>query len=128
MAADDKLLLEKAEEAVHKAYAPYSEFKVGAALRLANGAVIQGNNQENAAYPSGLCAERVALFYASAQFPSIAVEAIAITVNSPNGLLETPIPPCGACRQVMAETETVFTIKCVLLCADKAAPLWLLTK
>lgn len=123
LAADDKLLLEKAEEAVHKAYAPYSEFKVGAALRLANGAVIQGNNQENAAYPSGLCAERVALFYASAQFPSIAVEAIAITVNSPNGLLETPIPPCGACRQVMAETENRFHNKMRVIMRGQSGPI-----
>lgn len=123
LTANDKELLEKAGEAVHKAYAPYSEFKVGAALRLANGVVIQGNNQENAAYPSGLCAERVALFYASAQYPSIGVDAIAITVNSPNGLLENPIPPCGACRQVMAETENRFHNKMRVIMRGQTGPI-----
>lgn len=101
----DKILLEQAHQAVEKAYAPYSKFKVGAAVKLANGEIILGNNQENAAYPSGLCAERVALFYAHAQYPEVAVEAIAVTAKSNKGVIDTPLSPCGACRQVMAESE-----------------------
>ncbi len=104
--AGDRLLLEKAAEATEKAYAPYSHFRVGAAIRLQNGTVLQGNNQENAAYPSGLCAERVVLFYASALYPDVPVEAIAITVHAHNSIVDQPIPPCGACRQVMAEMES----------------------
>ena len=87
------------------AYAPYSGFRVGAAVLLGNGVIITGNNQENAAYPSGLCAERTALFYASAQYPNIPV--IAIAISTLNGA-DTPsevAKPCGACRQVMAEYE-----------------------
>jgi len=101
----DMILLEHAHQAAEKAYAPYSKFKVGAAVKLANGKIILGNNQENAAYPSGLCAERVALFYAHAEYPEVAVEAIAITAKGNKGVIDTPLSPCGACRQVMAESE-----------------------
>jgi cytidine deaminase len=100
-------LIMKAREAAKKAYAPYSGFRVGAAVLLENGAIVTGNNQENAAYPSGLCAERTALFYASSQYPKIPVVSIAIsTIN----LTATPseiAKPCGACRQVMSEYEDV---------------------
>lgn len=96
----DKMLLLSARDAGHNAYAPYSGFRVGAAALLENGEIIKGNNQENAAYPSGLCAERVALFYASANFPSVGVKALAISnVNNKD------TKPCGACRQVIAEYE-----------------------
>lgn len=96
----DKMLLLSARDAGHNAYAPYSGFRVGAAALLENGEIIRGNNQENAAYPSGLCAERVALFYASANFPFIGVKALAISnVNNKD------TKPCGACRQVIAEYE-----------------------
>ncbi len=105
LAADDKHLLEQARKASENAYAPYSRFQVGAAVKLANGEVITANNQENAAYPSGLCAERIALFYAHSRFPDIAVEAIAITAKGNKGIIEEPLSPCGACRQVMAESE-----------------------
>jgi len=98
-------LMDKAQQARERAYAPYSSFKVGAALLLANGKVIEGNNQENAAFPSGLCAERVAIFYAGATYPGIAVKAIALTVRSLEHEVTTPTPPCGACRQVIAEYE-----------------------
>ena len=101
----DNHLLENASMAAAKAYAPYSGFRVGAALRLANGTIVSGNNQENAAYPSGLCAERVALFSASSQFPGEVVESIAITVNTDKQSVMQPVPPCGACRQVLAEYE-----------------------
>ena len=98
-------LMHKAHEARKKAYAPYSHFNVGAAILLENSAIIQGNNQENAAFPSGLCAERVAAFYAGASFPDIPFRAIAICAGSTKNVNETPIPPCGACRQSLAEYE-----------------------
>jgi cytidine deaminase len=101
----DMVLITRAAEASEKATAPYSGFCVGAAILLENGQIITGNNQENPAYPSGLCAERVALFYASAQFPGVAVKAIAITARSRHGQIDRPVPPCGACRQVMADME-----------------------
>jgi len=101
----DLELLNEATEAALKAYAPYSKFRVGAALRLENGKIIRGNNQENVAYPSGLCAERVALFYASATYPNEKVESIAVTANTDEFIIEDPVSPCGSCRQVMAETE-----------------------
>jgi len=105
----DRNLVQKAIEAAQNAYAPYSRFHVGAAVLLENGVVITGNNQENAAYPSGLCAERVALFSANAQYPDVPVLAIAVVAfNNQNQLTEQITPPCGACRQVMIETETRF--------------------
>lgn len=99
-------LLIEAKEALSKAYAPYSAFRVGAAVLLENGRVITGNNQENAAYPSGLCAERVALFAARSQYPNIPIKAIAITAEPDKHLLSSPVSPCGSCRQVMAEYES----------------------
>ncbi len=101
----DKLLLESAAGAAKQAYAPYSGFRVGAALRLGNQTIVTGNNQENAAYPSGLCAERVAIFSASSQNPGVIIESIAITVNTDQKKITVPVPPCGACRQVIAEYE-----------------------
>ncbi|MFH1118418.1 MAG: cytidine deaminase [Bacteroidota bacterium] len=101
----DRLLLENAKEAAMKAYAPYSGFRVGAALRLEDDQIITGNNQENAAYPSGLCAERVAIFAASSRNPGIVIESIAITINTDYQKVTDPVPPCGACRQVIAEYE-----------------------
>ncbi|GLB48784.1 cytidine deaminase [Neptunitalea lumnitzerae] len=98
-------LMEKAVEARKKAYAPYSKFQVGAALMLANGEAVSGNNQENAAYPSGLCAERVAVFYAGAHYPGETVEMMAISATSLDKPVTTPVPPCGACRQAIAEYE-----------------------
>ncbi len=105
LSSQDHELLSESRKAAANAYAPYSHFKVGAALRLANGKIIHGNNQENVAYPSGLCAERVALFYASAIFPDETVETIAVTADPVNFRLTEPVTPCGSCRQVMAESE-----------------------
>ena len=102
---EDQNLLLEAKNATENSYAPYSEFHVGAAVLLENGKIIKGSNQENSAYPSGLCAERVALFYANSQYPDVAVKAIAITAKADHFIIESPIAPCGACRQVMAETE-----------------------
>jgi cytidine deaminase len=102
---EDALLLERALEATKSAYAPYSNFKVGAALMLSNGEVIAASNQENAAYPSGLCAERVAIFYAHAKYPHESILSIAVTAVVNGVQCETPTYPCGACRQVMAESQ-----------------------
>ncbi|MBN2681336.1 MAG: cytidine deaminase [Bacteroidales bacterium] len=101
-------LIKKAEASSNNAYTPYSKFNVGAAILLDNGDIVCGNNQENAAYPSGLCAERVALFYANASFPTTAVKAIAIVAKNNNSISTEPVPPCGSCRQALLETETRF--------------------
>ncbi|WP_298894616.1 cytidine deaminase [uncultured Psychroserpens sp.] len=98
-------LMNKASEARLKAYAPYSKFLVGAAILLDNGEVITGNNQENASYPSGLCAERTAIYYAGAQFPKAKIVKMALTAGSQTQQTVSPIPPCGACRQAIAEYE-----------------------
>ena len=118
---EDRKLVETAREATRKSYAPYSKFHVGAAALLENGIVVTGNNQENVAYPSGLCAERTALFYANSQYPEVAVKALAIAARHVDG---TPhrgiITPCGACRQVMLESEKRFgTPMRILLCGEK---------
>jgi cytidine deaminase len=98
-------LINKAQQARDNAYAPYSHFKVGAALELANGTIVTGNNQENAAFPSGLCAERVAVFSAGANYPGERILHLALTVKSGHKVINTPTPPCGACRQSLAEYE-----------------------
>lgn len=103
----DRLLINKAEEALENAYAIYSKFHVGAALLLDNGEIITGNNQENIAYPSSLCAERVALYYCKAHYPNSIVKRIAIMAKSEHGELLEAISPCGGCRQVMSEYERV---------------------
>ena len=99
-------LVEEARRATENAYAPYSAFRVGAALLLENGEIITGNNQENAAYPSGLCAERVAVFYAGARYPDVPIVALALTARKPDGFTVEPAYPCGACRQVLLEAES----------------------
>ena len=98
-------LIKIAKKSGDRAYAPYSNFYVGAALLLKNGKIITGNNQENMAYPSGLCAERTAIFSAGARYPDEAIEIMAITAKSTNFKVDNPISPCGACRQVIAEYE-----------------------
>ncbi len=102
---DIQKLMNKAQQAREDAYAPYSRFKVGAALTLHSGEIIIGNNQENAAFPSGLCAERVAIFHAGATHPKTNIKVMAITARSLQRELTSPIPPCGACRQAIAEYE-----------------------
>jgi len=98
-------LMKKAVIARENAYAPYSKFNVGAALRLENNEIVIGNNQENAAYPSGLCAERVAIYSAGARFPNMPITSMALTASSQKYELTIPTPPCGACRQAIAEYE-----------------------
>jgi cytidine deaminase len=104
----DQKLITAARESAENAYAPYSKFCVGAAVLLANGMIIKGNNQENADFTDGLCAERVALFYAHANFPDVAVEALAVTAKTVHGLIPGPAQPCGSCRQVLIETESRY--------------------
>lgn len=106
MSSDDLLLLNKAREIAHSAYAPYSNFKVGAAVLLDNGTIVTGSNQENAAYPSGTCAERTAVFYASAHYPANKIKAIAVIADNLEQL--DPVTPCGSCRQALAEYEIKF--------------------
>lgn len=101
----DRDLVEKAFEVSKTAYAPYSKFHVGASVLLTNGEVITGSNQENIAYPSGLCAERVALFYAGANYPNEKVETLCIVAKGDLLPIDKILSPCGACRQVMLETE-----------------------
>lgn len=103
---NDANLLNAAIEALNGSYAPYSNFNVGAAVLLDNGVIVKGANQENIAYPSGLCAERTALFSAHANYPQNNIVSIAITSSQNGLLLATPPFPCGACRQVMAQTQT----------------------
>ena len=105
LAIKDQELIANAKEAFVTAYAPYSGFLVGASILLENGEIINGSNQENVAYPSGLCAERVAMFYVGSKFPDIKIETIAVSVLSKSFEVTDVISPCGACRQVMAEYE-----------------------
>ena len=114
--AEDKQLVDAARAATANSYAVYSNFNVGAAVLLDNGVIVKGSNQENAAYPSGLCAERTTLFWANSQYPENAVLAMAIAARTDKGELPMPIPPCGACRQVILETEKRFgkAIKIIL--------------
>ena len=102
----DRELAEAAIEATKGSYAPYSGFNVGAAVRLDTGEIVKGANQENAAYPSGLCAERTAMFYASATYPDSIIESIAVTASQNGILCGNPASPCGACRQVLAQYQT----------------------
>lgn len=105
LSPDIQLLMGKASEAREKAYAPYSNFQVGTALLLDNNEIITGSNQENASYPSGLCAERTAIYYANSQYPNAKILKMAITAGSKKNKTTSPIPPCGACRQTIAEYE-----------------------
>ena len=105
-----KKLVDEAKRVTQNAYAPYSHFNVGAAVLLENGEVVSGTNQENAAYPSGLCAERTTMFYANSRYPDVAPKALAIATFADGDFLAEPITPCGACRQVLLETEIRYGI------------------
>jgi cytidine deaminase len=120
LANEDRLLLMHAKRSIDNAYAPYSHFNVGAAVQLENGEIITGNNQENAAYPSGLCAERVAVFYAGAKFPGVKIKAIAVTCKAENQVINDPVSPCGACRQAIAEYETRYSQKIRVIMAGES--------
>ena len=105
LSIQDKNLLSKAVEARKKAYAPYSNFSVGVSLLLENGEIILGNNQENAAYPSGMCAERVAIWNAASNYPGLKINKIFISASSDLKKVDKPVSPCGSCRQTMVEYE-----------------------
>lgn len=105
---EERQLLKRAEYARESAYAPYSGYRVGAAVLLENGKMTIGSNQENVAYPAGLCAERVALFYASSRFPDTPIKAIAVTARSEDFDVSAPVTPCGSCRQVLSECESRY--------------------
>ena len=105
LAAEDQKLVQAAKDATNGSYAPYSGFCVGAAARLGDGTIVIGSNQENVAFPSGLCAERTTLFAANAQHPDQPVMALAIAARNKDGFLSQPIPPCGGCRQVISGVE-----------------------
>lgn len=117
--SEDRELLQKARLAAKSAYAPYSNFHVGAALLLENGKIIIGNNQENVAYPSGLCAERVAIYAAGATYPDQAIKTIAVTCKSPSFEVNEPLSPCGACRQAISEYEVRHKSKIRILLAGE---------
>ena len=105
---NEKIIVDAAKNSVKRSYSPYSNFSVGAAILLANQEIITGSNQENIAYPSGLCAERTALFYANSQFPDQAVEMIAVAAFFEGDFVDEPVTPCGACRQVMLEVQNRY--------------------
>jgi cytidine deaminase len=121
----DSELLKQAEEAAKNAYAPYSQFYVGAALRLASSEIIIGTNQENVAYPSGLCAERVAIFSASTNHPNERVESMAITVNTTRSAIIEPLSPCGACRQVIMEYQNKQQSPIRLILGSQSDKVWI---
>lgn len=106
MEEKDRALAKEAIAAMNNAYAPYSHFHVGAAVRMSNGEIVRGSNQENAAFPSGMCAERTAMFAAGARFPDKDMESIALAGGVHGKLASAPATPCGACRQVMAQYQT----------------------
>jgi cytidine deaminase len=120
LSQEDRVLMDKAQEASLSAYAPYSKFRVGAAVLLGNGKIVAGNNQENASYPEGLCAERVALFAAAAQESNQPIKAIAIFGNQMDCALNGFVTPCGACRQVLAECQQRSKGNLRILCGGTA--------
>lgn len=122
----DRELLHEAWKICDSAYAPYSNFHVGASLRLANGLIFNGNNQENAAYPSGICAERVAVFSASALHPGVPIKSIAVVAKTEVFNLITPVTPCGACRQVLAEYETLSGQPIRIILQGNSDKIWVL--
>ncbi len=107
LSAREVELINKAKAVLSTSYSPYSHFRVGAAVLLENVEIISGSNQENGAYPSGLCAERVTLFYAGAKYPKVPIVAMAIVASYMDEIIQLPISPCGACRQVMIEYRNI---------------------
>jgi len=126
LTAEDKILLDEAWAACESAYAPYSKFHVGASVRLANELIFKGNNQENAAYPSGICAERVAVFSASATYPGVPIKSIAVVAKTDVFNLSNPVTPCGACRQVIAEYEMLSGEPIRILLQGNSDKIWII--
>lgn len=120
LTAEEKNLVELARKSTYRSYAPYSKFHVGAAILLSNGETVTGANQENAAYPSGLCAERTAAYYAHANYPDATFKMIAIAARGTDGNpTEKPVSPCGACRQALLEYETLAKHNVPVILAGK---------
>lgn len=117
-------LMARAVQARKKAYAPYSNFRVGAAVLLESGEIVEGNNQENASYPSGLCAERVAIFHAGANYPGQKILTVAISAASDDYEVKQPAAPCGNCRQSMAEYEHKQHAPIVILLQGESGPIF----
>jgi cytidine deaminase len=124
----DARLLESAKHALRLAYAPYSQFRVGAAALLENGEIVEGANYENASYPLCLCAERAALAAAVSKFPEIPMRAMAVTVENHSQVIYRPATPCGACRQVLAETEIKNRQAIRLILQGQTGPVWMFEK
>lgn len=120
LSEQDQILCMEAKKALASSHSPYSQFRVGAAIRLQSGKIIHGSNQENVAYPSGLCAERVALFTAGAQHADDPIISIAITADTEKFQIEAPVTPCGACLQVLSDFEQRYNIpiRVLLYCLD----------
>ncbi len=122
---EQKLIL-ASQQASKQAYAPYSQFFVGAAILLEDGYIVAGNNQENAAYPSSMCAERVAIFGASANYPNVKIKTIAINAHANNFVLHKPITPCGGCRQVINEYENKQKDKIKIILSSDGNEYWII--
>ncbi len=124
LSPSEKSLFNHALDALETAYAPYSQFKVGCAVRLSNGKIVIGSNQENMAYPSGLCAERVAIFSASAQYPGVPIQELAVVAKPLTNDSELTISPCGSCRQVMMEYERVQNEPMKIITGSATGPIF----
>jgi cytidine deaminase len=124
----DADLLRAAQSSINIAYAPYSDFKVGAMALLENGKTVAGSNQENASYPVGICAERVLLSAVSSVYPGVAIKAIAISYHNNKGQSNKPITPCGICRQSLAETENRFQQPIRLILAGETGKIWIIPR
>ncbi len=124
LSQSEQELLHAAEQAQENAYAPYSNFQVGAAVLLENGEVVIGSNQENASYPSGLCAERVAVFQAGARYPGVALKMLAVTAKSKDHLVDVPAAPCGNCRQSIMEYEQHQKSPIVIMLKAEKGPIY----
>jgi len=123
---EDRKLLEKAKESLASSYAPYSRYHVGAAVRLENGVVVTGSNQENMSFPAGLCAERVAVFAAASQHPGVPIQALAITASAETFSVKEPVPPCGVCRQAIVEYEMKFQKKIRLILSGETGSIYII--
>lgn len=124
LSAIDRQLLAKATEQLRFAYAPYSQFQVGAALLLANGEIITGNNVENAAYPMCLCAEQTAIGAAASRFPDVPIVSLAVTVYNEKKRIDTPAGPCGSCRQIISEAEDRHQQKISIIMRGESGPIY----
>lgn len=125
---NDRELIEIAQSLTESAYAPYSNFLVGAVARLSNGELIIGTNQENASYPVGICAERTLMATAATVYPDMPIETMAISYHSPNGVADTPISPCGMCRQALQEFEERTGMPVRLILAGQTGKVYIIEK